>query len=140
MSGDVYRNLILFPLFWVCRKYDVEGQVKAFKWVQLRYSFSKLNSLSGSLLEAVFTLSICKRIFFCFFCSCALNRFLTEFVQTFHSFGRVQRQPRAWWFFEVTEPVRERRKATASAHNSDKERQAYILVSQHAFQPISRVS
>ena len=48
------------------------------------------------------------------------------------SFGRVQRQPQAWWSSKVEEAVRERRKAFDSAHRSDEKGQVYISVFWHA--------
>ena len=47
-------------------------------------------------------------------------------------FGRIKRPPKAWWSAEVEEAVSERRKAFASAHRSDEDRQAYIFASRHA--------
>ena len=43
-------------------------------------------------------------------CSCAFYCFGTNYGQIFYFFGRVQRQLQAWWFFEVKEAARERRK------------------------------
>ena len=40
----------------------------------------------------------------------------------FIPFGRVKRQPQAWWSAEVEEAVSERRKAFAAAHRSDEVR------------------
>ena len=44
-------------------------------------------------------------------------------------FGRINRPPKAWWSVEVEEAVSERRKAFATAHRSDEDRQAYISAS-----------
>ena len=40
-------------------------------------------------------------------------------------FGRVERQSQAWWFSQVEKPVKERRKAFATALGSDEDQQAY---------------
>ena len=47
-------------------------------------------------------------------------------------FGRIKRPPKAWWSAEVEEAVSERRRAFATAHRSDEDRQAYISVSRRA--------
>ena len=47
-------------------------------------------------------------------------------------FGRIKRPPKACWSAEVESAVSERRKASAAAHRSDKDRQAYISASRHA--------
>ena len=47
-------------------------------------------------------------------------------------FGRIKRPPKAWWSAEVEEAVGERRKAFATAHRSDEDRQAYISASRRA--------
>ena len=39
-------------------------------------------------------------------------------------FGRIKRPPKAWWSAEVEEAVSERRKAFATGHRSDEDRQA----------------
>ena len=41
-------------------------------------------------------------------------------------FGRIKRPPKAWWSAEVEQAVGERRRAFATAHRSDEDRQAYI--------------
>ena len=46
-------------------------------------------------------------------------------------FGRIKHQPQAWWSTEVKEAVSERCKAFAAAHESDKNRQAYISAFRH---------
>ena len=53
-------------------------------------------------------------------------------------FGRIQRPPKAWWSAEVEGGVSERRKAFASAHRSDEDRQAYISASQRASSVIAK--
>ena len=47
-------------------------------------------------------------------------------------FGRIKRPPKAWWSAEVEEAVGERRRAFATAHRSDEDRQAYISASRRA--------
>ena len=47
-------------------------------------------------------------------------------------FGRIKRPPKAWWYAEVEQAVGERRKAFATAHRSDEDRQAYISASRRA--------
>ena len=42
----------------------------------------------------------------------------------FIPFGRVKRQPKAWWSAEAEETVSVRRKVFAAAHRSDEDRQA----------------
>ena len=73
-----------------------------------------------------------QRILLSFLCCCSL--FFSELNATKFSisFGRVKRQPQAWWSPEVVEAVSERRKAFASAHKSDKNDQVYISASLHA--------
>ena len=44
-------------------------------------------------------------------------------------FGRIKRPPKAWWSAEVEQAVGERRRAFATAHRSDADRQAYISAS-----------
>ena len=44
-------------------------------------------------------------------------------------FGRIKRPPKAWWSAEVKQAVGERRRAFATAHRSDEDRQAYISAS-----------
>ena len=58
------------------------------------------------------------------FTSLALNA-----AKSFIPFGRIKRPPKAWWSAEVEEAVSGRRKAFASAHRSDEDRQAYISAS-----------
>ena len=53
-------------------------------------------------------------------------------------FGRIKRPPKAWWSAEVEEAVSERRKAFATAHRSDEDRQAYISASRRALSVISK--
>ena len=44
-------------------------------------------------------------------------------------FGRIKRHPKSWWSMKVEETVKERCKAFAAAHRSDKDRQPYISAS-----------
>ena len=53
-------------------------------------------------------------------------------------FGRIKRPPKAWWSPEVEEEVSERRKAFATAHRSDEDRQAYISASRRASSVIAK--
>ena len=64
------------------------------------------------------------------FTSLALNA-----AQSFISFDRIKRHSKAWWSAEIEGAVSERRKAFASAHRSDEDRQAYIFI----FQRVSSV-
>ena len=54
-------------------------------------------------------------------------------------FGHIKRPPKAWWSAEVEEAVGERRRAFATAHRSDEDRQAYISASRHASSVIAKV-
>ena len=47
-------------------------------------------------------------------------------------FGHIKRPPKAWWSAEVEQAVGERRRAFATAHRSDEDRQAYISASRRA--------
>ena len=53
-------------------------------------------------------------------------------------FGRIKRPPKAWWYAEVEEAVGERRRAFATAHRSDEDRQAYISASRRASSVIAK--
>ena len=53
-------------------------------------------------------------------------------------FGRIKRPPKAWWSAEVEEAVGERRRAFATAHRSDEDRQAYISASRRASSIIAK--
>ena len=53
-------------------------------------------------------------------------------------FGRIKRPPKAWWSAEVEQAVSERRKAFATAHRSDEDRQAYISASRRASSVIAK--
>ena len=53
-------------------------------------------------------------------------------------FGRIKRPPKAWWSAEVEQAVGERRKAFATAHRSDEDRQAYISASRRASSVIAK--
>ena len=54
------------------------------------------------------------------------------------SFGRIKRPPKAWWSAEMEQVVSERRKAFATAHRSDEDRQAYISASRRASSVIAK--
>ena len=53
-------------------------------------------------------------------------------------FGRIKHHPKAWWSAEVEQPVGERRRAFATAHRSDEDRQAYISASRRASSVIAK--
>ena len=53
-------------------------------------------------------------------------------------FGRIKRPPKAWWSAEVEQAVSERRRAFATAHRSDEDRQAYISTSRRASSVIAK--
>ena len=53
-------------------------------------------------------------------------------------FGRIKRPPKAWWSAEVEQAVGERRRAFATAHRSDIDRQAYISASRRASSVIAK--
>ena len=53
-------------------------------------------------------------------------------------FGRIKRPPKAWWSAEMEQAVGERRKAFATAHRSDEDRQAYISASRRASSVIAK--
>ena len=53
-------------------------------------------------------------------------------------FGRIKRPPKAWWSAEVEQAVGERRKAFATAHRSDEDRQAYISASRRASSVVAK--
>ena len=53
-------------------------------------------------------------------------------------FGRIKRPPKAWWSAEVEEAVSERRKAFATAHRGEADRQAYISASRRASSVIAK--
>ena len=53
-------------------------------------------------------------------------------------FGRIKRPPKAWWSAEVEQAVSERRRAFATAHRSDEDRQAYISASRRASSVIAK--
>ena len=53
-------------------------------------------------------------------------------------FGRIKRPPKAWLSAEVEQAVGERRRAFATAHRSDEDRQAYIFASRHASSVIAK--
>ena len=47
-------------------------------------------------------------------------------------FNCIKRHTKAWWSAEMEEAVRKRRKTFATAHRSDRDRQAYISASRRA--------
>ena len=53
-------------------------------------------------------------------------------------FGRIKRHPKAWRPAEVEQAISERRKAFATAHRSDEDRQAYISASRRASSVIAK--
>ena len=53
-------------------------------------------------------------------------------------FGRIKRPPKAWWSAEVEQAVGERRRAFATAHRSNEDRQAYISASRRASSVIAK--
>ena len=53
-------------------------------------------------------------------------------------FGHIKRHHKAWWSAEVEEAVGERRKAFATAHRSDEDRQAYISASRRPSSVIAK--
>ena len=53
-------------------------------------------------------------------------------------FGRIKRHPKAWWSAEVEQTVGEKRRAFATAHRSDEDRQAYISASRRASSVIAK--
>ena len=53
-------------------------------------------------------------------------------------FGRIKPHSKAWWSVEVEDAVCERRKDFATAHRSDKDRQAYISASRRASSVIAK--
>ena len=53
-------------------------------------------------------------------------------------FGRIKRPPKAWWSAEVEGAVGERRRAFATAHRSDEDRQAYVSASRRASSVIAK--
>ena len=62
----------------------------------------------------------------------------TECSQIFRFFRRIKRPPKAWWSAEVEQAVGERRRAFATAHRSDEDRQAYISASRRASSVIAK--
>ena len=81
-------------------------------------SAEEYSSLSLSSAAALFT-------------SLALNA-----AKSSIAFGRIKRPPKAWWSAEVEQAVGERRRAFATAHRSDEDRQAYISASQIVCSPM----
>ena len=69
----------------------------------------------------------------------ALYTFLAlNAVKFFIAFGRVKRQPQAWWSPEVEETVSVRRKAFAAAFKSDEDCQGDISFSRHTSSIIAK--
>ena len=68
-----------------------------------------------------------------FFTSLAMNA-----AKSSIPFGRIKRPPKAWWSAEVKQAVGERRRAFATAHRSDEDRQAYISASRRASAVIAK--
>ena len=68
-----------------------------------------------------------------FFTSLAINA-----AKSSIPFGRIKRHPEAWWSAEVEQAVGERRRAFATAHRSDEDRQAYISASRRASSVIAK--
>ena len=56
----------------------------------------------------------------------------------FIPFGRIKHHPNAWWSVEVEEAVSVRRKAFATAHRSNDDRQVYISASQHVSSVVAK--
>ena len=84
---------------------------------------------SAEEYSSSFSLSSAAALFF----SPALNA-----AKSSISFGRIKRHPKAWWSAEVEGAVSERRKAFATAHRSDEDRQAYISASRRASSVIAK--
>ena len=100
---------------------------------------SIFRKLAGMTLPSTLALTVLPerntRLFFFLCCrSLAPNA-----AQSFIPFGRIKRQPKAWWSAEVEDAVSERRKAFAAAHRSDEDRQAYISASRRASSVIAKV-
>ena len=53
-------------------------------------------------------------------------------------FGRIRRPPKAWWSAQVESAISEKRKAFATAHRSDEDRQAYISASRRTSSVIAK--
>ena len=53
-------------------------------------------------------------------------------------FCPIKRPPKAWWSAEVEQAVSERRRAFATAHRSDEDRQTYIFASRRALSVIAK--
>ena len=83
-------------------------------------SAEEYSSLSLSSAAALFT-------------SLAMNA-----AKSSNPFGRIKRPPKARWSAEVEEAVGERRKAFATAHRSDEDRQAYISASRRGSSVIAK--
>ena len=72
--------------------------------------------------EEYSSLSLCSAA--ALFTSLALNA-----AKSSIPFDRIKRPPEAWWSAEMESAISERRKAFATAHRSDEDRQAYISAS-----------
>ena len=55
-------------------------------------------------------------------------------------FGHIKHPPKAWWSAEVEGAVSKRRKAFATAHRSDEDRQAYISASRRSSSVIAKAN
>ena len=74
-----------------------------------------------------------------FFSAAALFTSLTlNAARSSIPFGHIKRPPKAWWCAKVEEVVSERRKAFATAHRSNEDRQAYISASRRASSVIAK--
>ena len=60
------------------------------------------------------------------FAAAAFTSLTLNAAKFFILFGRIKRQPQAWWSPEVKEAVSERRKVFAASLRSNENRQAYI--------------
>ena len=72
-----------------------------------------------TLLFTSIHLSFCREILFSFSAAARSTSLELNAAKSFIFFGRIQRQPQAWWSSEVEKAVKKRRKTFASAHVSD---------------------
>ena len=96
---------------------------------------SIFRKLAGMALPLTLTLTVIqKRITRLFlFTSLTMNA-----AKSSIPFGHIKRHPKVWWSPEVEEAVSERRKAFATAHRSDVDRQTYISGSRRASSVIAK--
>ena len=96
---------------------------------------STFRKLAGMALPPTLTLTVLlqRNIHLFLFTSLALNA-----AKSSIPFGRIKRHPKAWWSAEVEQAVGERRRAFATAHRSDEDRQAYISASRRASSVIAK--